>query len=50
MQDIYRLLFGSGEDFEIYEGTEIWYFVPTNLRSCIAWYIASGLFKELYSE
>ena len=46
MQDIYRLLFAAGENFEIYEGMEIWHFVPTELRSCIAWYIASGVLKE----
>ena len=48
MRDIYRLLFGAGEDFEIYEGTQIWYFRPAELRSCVAWYVASGLFKEIY--
>ncbi len=42
---IYRLLFGAGEDFEIYEGKEIWYFRPENRRSCVAWYVASGVLK-----
>ncbi len=46
MSRIYRLLFGAGEDFEIYEGTEIWYFRPENLRSCVEWYVASELLKE----
>ncbi len=46
MAQIYRLLFGAGEDFEIYEGREIWYFVPEEKRSCVAWYIASGILKE----
>ena len=41
MSSIYRLLFGAGEDFEIYEGEEIWYFVPTDKRTCVKWYMAS---------
>ena len=47
MAQIYRLLFGAGEDFEIYEGKEIWYFVPEEKRSAVEWYVASGIFKEL---
>ncbi len=43
MSQIYRLLFGAGEDFEIYEGKEIWYFVPEDKRCCVAFYIVSGL-------
>ena len=50
LRDIYRILFGAGEDFEIYEGNEIWFFVPENPRCCVDWYIASGLLKELYEE
>jgi 1-acyl-sn-glycerol-3-phosphate acyltransferase len=46
IDSIYRLLFGSGEDFEIYDGQEIYYFVPKDKRSCIDWYIVSGLLKE----
>lgn len=49
-EDIYRLLFGAGEDFEIYEGNEIWYFVPEDTRSCVAWYIVSGLLKKIYDN
>lgn len=45
-EQIYRLLFGSGENFEIYEGKEIWYFVPEERRSCVDWYIVSELIKE----
>lgn len=40
---IYRLLFGAGEDFEIYEGDKFWYFVPEDKRSCVKWYMASML-------
>ena len=46
MDHIYRLLFGAGEDFEIYDGQEIYYFVPTDKRSCVEWYIMSKIFKE----
>ena len=43
---IYRLLFGAGEDFEIYEGAELYYFVPEDKRTAVMWYIVSGLLKE----
>ena len=46
MEGIYRLLFGAGEDFEIYESKELYYFVPTEKRSCVAWYMLSGLLQE----
>ena len=46
LSDIYRILFGAGEDFEIYEGKEIWYFVPENKRSSVTWYIVSKILKE----
>lgn len=39
---IYRLLFGAGEDFEIYDGKEIYYFTPEERKSCVDWYIASA--------
>lgn len=38
---IYRILFGADEDFELYDGQEIWYFVPQDKRTCVKWYIAS---------
>ena len=46
LDSIYRILFGAGEDFEIYEGKELYYFVPEEKRSCVAWYIVSELLKE----
>jgi len=46
IENIYRILFGAGEDFEIYDGQELYYFAPTNLRSCVAWYIVSCILKE----
>ena len=47
MSIMYRLLFGAGEDFEIYDGKEIYYFVPQDTRSCVKWYIASEVLKDL---
>lgn len=47
LQKIYRLLFGAGENFEVYDGTEILYFVPEERRSAVDWYMASMI---LYDE
>lgn len=47
LKQVYRLLFGAGENFEIYNGTQIWYFVPEVRQSCVDWYLASML---LYDE
>jgi len=44
---IYRLLFGAGENFEVYNGTEILYFVPEEKRAAVDWYLASMI---LYDE
>ena len=41
LQQVYRLLFGAGENFETYEGTKIRYFVPEEKRSAVEWYMAS---------
>ena len=46
MEDIYRLLFGAGVNFEIYEAKAIWFFVPEELRSAVDWYIVSRLLKD----
>ncbi len=43
---IYRLLFGAGENFEIYDGTQILYFVPEERRSAVDWYIASMILYD----
>lgn len=43
---IYRLLFGAGENFEIYDGTQILYFVPEERRSAVDWYMASMLLHD----
>lgn len=47
LHKIYRLLFGAGENFEVYDGTEIRYFVPEERRSAVDWYMASMI---LYDE
>lgn len=47
IESIYRLLFGAGEDFEIYENKKLWYFVPENKKSCVVWYNASEILKNL---
>lgn len=46
MNTIHRILFGAGEDFEIYEGKQLYYFVPEEKRSAVKWYVASGILKE----
>lgn len=46
LKTVYRILFGAGEDFEIYDDKELYYFVPKNKRSCVAWYILSKLLQE----
>ena len=50
LSDIYRILFGAGEDFEIYDGEEIYYFIPEELRSCVDWYTASELLEKIYKS
>lgn len=47
LKKVYRLLFGAGVNFEIYDGTEILFFVPQEKRSCVDWYLASMI---LYDE
>lgn len=46
LKRVYRLLFGAGEDFEIYNGSEILYFVPEDKRTCVDWYIASKILYD----
>ena len=43
---IYRLLFGAGVNFEIYNGTEILFFVPEEKRSAVDWYLASMILHD----
>ena len=46
MQKIYRLLFGAGVNFELYDGAEIFFFVPKEKRSAVDWYMASMILKD----
>jgi transcription elongation factor Elf1 len=41
-----RVLFGAGEDFEVYENNELYYFVPEDKRACVEWYVLSELLKK----
>lgn len=41
LDNVYRLLFGAGENFEVYVGKEIYYFVPEERRSAVEWYMTS---------
>ncbi len=51
LKRVYRLLFGAGENFEIYNGSEILYFVPEDKRTCVDWYIASKiLYDTIFSQ
>ncbi len=47
IKQVYRLLFGAGENFEIYNGEEIFYFVPEIKQSSVDWYMTSMI---LYDE
>ena len=47
LQQIYRLLFGAGVNFELYNGKQILFFVPEEKRSAVDWYLASMI---LYDE
>ena len=46
LRQIYRLLFGAGVNFELYNGTEILFFVPKEKRSAVDWYMASMLLHD----
>ncbi|MBR4309102.1 MAG: VTT domain-containing protein [Oscillospiraceae bacterium] len=43
---IYRLLFGAGENFEVYQGSDIHYFIPQERRSAVEWYQTSMLLHD----
>ena len=47
IRNMCMLMYGAGEDFEIYEKDTIYYFVPDELRSCVKWHVASLILKEL---
>ena len=51
LKRVYRLLFGAGENFEIYYGSEILYFVPDERRSAVDWYLTSMiLYDAVYGK
>ena len=50
ISEIYRLLFGAGEDFEIYVGQQIYYFVPDERRCAVDFYVASAILKDTEKE
>lgn len=47
IQRVYRLLFGAGVNFEIYDGSEILFFVPEEKRSAVQWYMASMILHDI---
>ena len=46
LRTVYRLLFGAGKNFEIYNGREILFFIPTEKRSAVDWYMASMILYD----
>ena len=50
IQRVYRLLFGAGENFEIYDGAQILYFVPEEKRSAVDWYMASMILYDMTAK
>ena len=46
MDTIYRLLFGAGENFELYRFQEIYYFRPEVRQSAVEWYMASKILSD----
>ena len=46
--EVYRLLFGTNEDVELYRGKEIYYFIPENKRLCAKWYQCSIALKDYF--
>lgn len=51
LKQIYRLLFGAGENFEVYNGNQIFYFVPEIKQSAVDWYMTSMiLYDEMHNR
>lgn len=46
LERLYRLLFGAGQNFEIYNGAEILFFVPQDTRTAVDWYMASMILHD----
>ena len=50
LANVHRITFGAGEGFDVYEGEETYYFTPEDKRTCVAWYIVSGLLHDVYDQ
>lgn len=50
IRQVYRLLFGAGENFETYDGEVIHYFVPEEKRSAVEWYMASMILYDKFCQ
>ena len=51
LKRIFRLIFGAGEGFQVYNGPEMLYFLPDERRSAVDWYLASEiLYEEAYGK
>ena len=50
IKNIYRLLFGAGESFEVYVGRVIHFFMPEDGRSAVEWYIASAILYDICAK
>lgn len=46
LERVYRLLFGAGVNFEIYNGKEILFFVPDVKQSAVEWYLTSMIMYD----
>lgn len=46
IERVYRLLFGAGVNFEIYNGKEILFFVPDVKQSSVEWYLTSMIMYD----
>ena len=46
LRQIYRLLFGAGQNFEVYDGPEIQYYVPRDPRTAVDWYMTSMILHD----
>ena len=46
LEKIYRVLFGAGQNFEVYNDNEILFFVPRELRMAVDWYMASIILHD----
>ena len=50
LEKIYRVLFGAGQNFEVYNDSEILFFVPRELRMAVDWYMASIILHDNFTN